>query len=391
MTSKIDHAAYQPPPDRRWLKFVLLGSAVFLMLFAFPLVWVGSEYFAAQQRLAAITTIESKGGLVGMPPLTTVPADRPFAQQVVTQILGDKCYIDASAVTWSDKDISPILPALLQLRELRSLSLHDVTLSESDTLAIARLPLQGLTLQKVEISPRQLQQFATISKLSQLHLTDPAASDEHLEQLPAFPALKSLMLSDTQLTPDSLKPLAHLANLEQLVIVPPETVPEEALEPLSQLKHIPSLSLILKQPVEDSLFDKISQMDGLETLRIGIRMEDQEIECSAEGLAKLGELSRLKQLQLTAIPITDDALCGICQAQQLEHLIIDGSQITDAGIKHLSKLKKLTHLTLYDGQLSDVSLKELAKLPALETIELGDNHLRTRANNFGLPRTEDAP
>lgn len=385
-----EHAAYQPPPDRRWLKYVLLGGAVLFMLISFPLVWIGSEFNAARQRLAVVREVEEQGGKIYQNASSIPLADRSLAQQLVIQALGDECYSEVAVVEWNGENIASILPALSHVPEVQMLQLYKTPLTEAETDAIAKLPLEVISLNEVQLSPDQLQQLATNESLTTIVLDGAAASDEHLKRLPAFPALMSVAISERSLTTESLQPLTKIPNLAGLSISKVELESEEALATLPQLKNLKSL-VLADLPINDSLFDKISPMSRLESLTIAASVEIPAKIDPEKAMETIRSLGNLRHLTLLNLPLTNQALQGISHASQLEYLCCEGSQITDIGVQHLVDLKHLSHLRIPGAQLTSDGIRQLAKLPALQSIDLSDGVSRTRANNFGLPPAEDAP
>ncbi|PQO46271.1 hypothetical protein [Blastopirellula marina] len=381
-----DHAAYQPPTDRRWLRTVLLGGAFLILLIGFPLIWLGSEFYAAQQRLAAIRLIEEQGGEIYRPYDAPDEADLSLAQRLAMAAMGEEINSNVMSVMWTGENIGSVLPALSYVRELQTLEIHDTTLSEAETAAIAKLPLEVILLSDVQLSPDQLQQLATNESLTNIVLEGPAASHEHLKRLPALGTLRWVGLSDTRLSDDSLQPLTKIMFLSALNISRVELESEEALAPLRQLKDLKILNLV-DLPIDDSLFDKIAPLKHLEQLTLDKSKKSPELVDPQKAMETIGSLSNLKYLRLMNLPVSNEALQSISRATQLEELMCDGSQITDAGVQHLLKLKKLNHLRIHGAQLTDESIRELAKLPVLQSIELHDGSLRVRSNNFGVSPT----
>lgn len=87
-------------------------------------------------------------------------------------------------------------------------------------------------------------------------------------------------------------------------------------------------------------------------------------------LKAIGELSRLRSLDLWISAIDDDALRYTARCESLQHLSWSSSGITDDGIESLRTLRELRSIKLGSSFVSDRSLEALADLPELTSIVL---------------------
>lgn len=120
---------------------------------------------------------------------------------------------------------------------------------------------------------------------------------------------------------------------------------------------------------------------------------------SEEVLAQIGHLSRLKQLTLINVPVTDAGLAQLEGLTNLESFMLRGTnRVTDAGVAHLARLTGLTGLYLEDSRISDAGLASLRGLTGLETLNVGRTQIGdaglahlgglTRLENLGLDGTK---
>jgi hypothetical protein len=120
---------------------------------------------------------------------------------------------------------------------------------------------------------------------------------------------------------------------------------------------------------------------------------------SEEVLARIGHLSRLKQLTFINVPVTDTGLAYLEGLTSLESLMLRGcNRVTDAGVAHLARLTGLAGLFLEDSRISDTGLASLRGLTGLETLNLGRTQIGdaglthlgrlTRLENLGLDGTK---
>ena len=144
-----------------------------------------------------------------------------------------------------------------------------------------------------------------------LQLVCSTACDADLEHLAGLTKLKSLYLTDTQLTDVGLAHLAGLTKLEWL-----------------------SLS--------------------------GTQLTDA-------GLEHLARLTNLKWLDLSDTQVTDAGLEHLAGLTNLESLVVSDTQVTDAGLEHLAGLTNLKWLGLDGTQVTDEAVEKLQQaLPNCE-------------------------
>jgi hypothetical protein len=106
---------------------------------------------------------------------------------------------------------------------------------------------------------------------------------------------------------------------------------------------------------------------------------------SEEVLARIGHLSRLKQLTFINVPVTDTGLAHLEGLTNLESFMLRGpNRVTDAGVAHLARLTGLKVLYLEDSRMSDAGLAYLRGLTGLETLNLA----RTQVGDAGLAHLE---
>jgi len=115
----------------------------------------------------------------------------------------------------------------------------------------------------------------------------------------------------------------------------------------------------------DAILGDVSRLKPLEALSLSScdRVTDA-------GLKSLGELTELKELDLTLTKVTGAGLAELCALKQLRSLTLLCDDIDDAGMRHLSKLKQLRYLDLSCTHVTDAGLKELSPLSDLQLLGL---------------------
>lgn len=88
-------------------------------------------------------------------------------------------------------------------------------------------------------------------------------------------------------------------------------------------------------------------------------------------LGRISKLTRLKYLDLSGSPITDDGLRHLARLDQLEHLNLSCTQISDKGLSVLQHLPLLRTLELYHQQrITDAGISSLTGCGQLEHVNL---------------------
>jgi len=105
------------------------------------------------------------------------------------------------------------------------------------------------------------------------------------------------------------------------------------------------------------------------------------------GLAHLAKLTSLESLSLEgAHEITDAGLLHLRGLSKLKHLHLDCTNVGDPGLKHLERLASLRSLHLYGAKVTDAGVGHLAKLDTLRTLQVR----RTQITAAGFARLHKA-
>ena len=93
------------------------------------------------------------------------------------------------------------------------------------------------------------------------------------------------------------------------------------------------------------------------------------------GLAHLGGLTTLKELDLSGAGITDVGLAHLKGMKNLQQLNLSSTRITDSGLAYLSDLANLQTLDLSDTDIGAAGVVNFLKLTNLRSIELWRTHI----------------
>lgn len=168
------------------------------------------------------------------------------------------------------------------------------------------------------------------------YLLDDSASDDVLQYLPAFPNLKVLLLGNLQARDESLRHLAHLEQLERLYMWNVSEVSDAGAAQLANLKQLRSLHISGSKITDESL-KVFGSLPLLEELSL------QFNDFTDEGLKHLADLKRLKSLWICRRAgdrpdsITDAGIESLVGLTQLEELGVQDTAVTAAGVQLLAK------------------------------------------------------
>jgi hypothetical protein len=105
-----------------------------------------------------------------------------------------------------------------------------------------------------------------------------------------------------------------------------------------------------------------------------------EAKLSDQGLAPLGVLRNLHQLNLWNVPIGDDGIRHLAPLAKMRQLTLDGTLVSDKGLVHLANMHEIDEwLGLYGTQVTDDGLKHLAHMKKARNINL----LKSRVSGKG--------
>lgn len=167
----------------------------------------------------------------------------------------------------------------------------------------------------------------------------------------------------------------------------------EWLKWLPSQKRLRALSLIgsgQSGHPSDADLAILRELPGLESLALDCSA------VSAEGMAPIGGLSRLRKLSLYGLctsdlpnpdPASEAALSHLRGLKNLRELEIYGAGLTDASLSNLSGLENLRKLYLSDSTITDDALRHLADLPNLEHLVLD----KTRVTGEGFKHLRSLP
>lgn len=103
----------------------------------------------------------------------------------------------------------------------------------------------------------------------------------------------------------------------------------------------------------------LSRLSGYSSLR---KLNLANCEIHGDGLRHVGELTGLRELNLTLTPVSDDGLAHLRSLTELRKLGLASSQCTGTGFEHLTALKKLRDVNFHFTPLNDAGLRTVCKV-----------------------------
>lgn len=195
------------------------------------------------------------------------------------------------------------LALLKHLPRLKELQLAAPLITDDAMVHIEGIKsLRGLELFNTKVTSRGLRRLSGIS-LENLVLAGPDVTDETVEALETFPALRKLMITESSVTDVGLTHLRHVPNLEKLFLADCP-IGDAGISHLTKLTHLQELNLI-------------------------------DLAITDKGISPLAALPRLQYLDVAQTHATASGLLAFSKTRTLNYLNI-GTQSTPDTIKNLS-------------------------------------------------------
>lgn len=407
-----------PPPGRgrRRLQFSLRALFVVTLLVAMVLGWYRRQVYRAQDEREAVEELTRLGAHVQFYNEPRAQEARPqwlrpiFADQVTVIYDGDapeevlvhlhrirnlwRLYLDGSSVT--DEDLREVA----SLRGLGRLGLRATSVSDAGVEHLVRLrSLDTLDLAHTRVTNRALDSLRRL-RLNWLDVTGTHVTEDHEkmeEWMPRFSTLcsgpaqseaqrRAAARLERQGAHVSIRRIEGQEQVECDVFIDAEIRPgswKGSSSDLASLTQLPSVrflyirGVLLDDTAVTNLRPVVDELQCLRVMRTSL-LDPQLVQLvgtdSTDQVAAGRSLSRLEDLMLSDVPITDQAVRSLERLANLKRLDLTSTRITDAGLVHLSKLTRLESLTLDGTQIRGNGLKHLQRLKDLKSLEL--NHTR---------------
>ncbi len=345
-------------------------------------------------------TIDDRLFAAQLPDAAVAAAAEQLGGHVVRDQKGNIVELSLARTWATDADVE----RAASIKTLKKLDLSLTYVSDSGAEAIAKLPqLEELNLFTAEfITDAAVAFLRSNTNLRVLNLRGTDVTDTSLEYIGKLTGLRSLDISFTQISDVGMEHLAPLSQLEELNLGG-DKISGAALHVLKYLPNLKKLSFygiqrrnagVCWAPViTDIELDTIALLEGLEDLNIGsgvalgapkpevLGPATGEADCRIAGgtrvtdlgVAKLGNLKKLRRLDLSGSEITPAALKTLARFPTLERLSLwNVKGLDDAAAAGFTSLQSVSSLDLSNTGIGDQSLAALAKLPNLRRLYVSD-------------------
>jgi len=188
----------------------------------------------------------------------------------------------------------------------------------------------------------------------------------------------------SEITGNDFAKLADIRSLRCLKIFDVIEFEDRHLPPLRTLPSLITLMLEDTQ-VTDRGMEIIGQWKSLRVL--GVYTDKQCRRVTDQGLAAISGLTKLENLCLRGMHITDASTHHLRCFPNLKELDLSATEITDAALADISQLNHLRQLCLGDTRVTDEGMKSLAKLVHLRTLQLSN----TAVSDEGMAHLRNLP
>jgi hypothetical protein len=228
-----------------------------------------------------------------------------------------------------------------------------------------------------EVTDETLKELAALKSLQELILIKTEVTDAGLKELAGLENLQTLNLYETKIKGAGLRDLAGLRNLKTLNLHG-TSVTGPGLAGLAEAKNLCVLD-IGETPITDVGLKELAGLSNLQTLQLDGKEPDHTPTSRAgnrlAGLKKRFSVPSLPKPERYDTRVTDAGLRELVGLSNLQSLNLCRRAITDQGLKELTGLKNLRALYLAGTQITDGGLKEVAALNNLQTLHLGATHI----------------
>lgn len=275
------------------------------------------------------------------------------------------------------------------IQEAKERGSTKINLSSPDTRALNSLPeeikdipnLKTINLSSTDISDDSLQVISSISSLRTIMLSYTKVTNKTLVMISSLPELQKLNLGQTNINDEGLAILRYCQGLTDVSIFR-TAVSDVGAGFLGEMKQLQSISAF-RTNLTGIGVSKIASIPGLRELRISGTLVDDlgayslseaknleflelaNTEISDRSLAMLTGLSRLKRLWIAGTKVTDSSMESIAHLLDLQNLNVEGTSVTEKKLSQISSLPNLRRLNIVKTQVAD--LRPLLDFPALPT------------------------
>jgi hypothetical protein len=237
-------------------------------------------------------------------------------------------------------------------------------------LAVQRPDLKGLYLMRSEVSDEGFEAINDFCELEELNISETRLTVAAVKQIDPSLPLQNLTMAKLQVSPESFSHIAQIKSLRRLDCQEWPRPGDMIGDPIDEaLQCIPSMSRLEELNVGGHLvlgpgFDAVREMCGLRFL--GLSMTS----APASHLALLGSLTRLETLLLRGTGLNDEAMQALSVLRDLRHLDVSSTEISDQSVSLILGFSQLERLGFEHVRVSREAAERLFELPHLKSLEI---------------------
>jgi hypothetical protein len=292
--------------------------------------------------------------------------------EVPKQAPGTLWMVFPIAESLTDAEVARLVDAL-RAHAVPGLSLYERSIPAKAFAKLEALPdLRILDLRRTALGDAELERMTGMPSLEHLFLWSRTKKLTHvgLRSLAKFERLRRLELTEAKITDDVLRAL-DLPALETLALVGASPPPKAGLARLVELTRLRELSLAGMR-LADRHVGFLSELPRLVALDLSASGETR---VSAKGLAVLKALPDLERITLSPQTVTDSVIAALDDAKlRFVKLTVEAdpdASLSDVGLHRLAEHRTLEHVELDCGPpVTLAGVRRLGSLPDLRFLGL---------------------
>jgi hypothetical protein len=220
---------------------------------------------------------------------------------------------------------------------------------------LSELPrIVQLSIGHCDVTDAGLEWLTHLEDLRELYLSFAAISVAGLSRLVECPALEVLAIPPQVATDEGLQIIARMPHLKRLELTNVYEFDGAGLRHLAGHPALTSLRLDTTGVTPENLTHllAIPNLIGLET---------PQLQMTDEGMEVIGKLTQLTRLSISNTCVTDAGLVHLRNLKELSYLHLNQNGITDAALENLEELTSLKWVTLGDTFITRSAAQNLMK------------------------------
>lgn len=207
-----------------------------------------------------------------------------------------------------------------------------------------------------------LKQMAACTQLESLTLMGSTITDETIQGIQEWPALKHIQIVRAGISSDALLSIAAIRTLRGIDLWEAGSFDDEGMVHLEALESLESL-YVINASITDIGMKSCAAWRSLKFIRIN------SPQITDSGVKHLEFLASLEEVGFQDAAIENPGV--FARLPRLRTLDLYGTQITDMTVEQLARSSSIESLSVHRTRLTDHFLKHLGSLTTLRKLEVG--------------------